>query len=67
MIEHLHKVAQHQEDNKMSEHNLGTVFAPTLIAFPSGMTDLSQEIFLLSFLIKNCKEIFEWGVWNPGA
>ncbi|XP_063708308.1 beta-chimaerin [Culicoides brevitarsis] len=59
MIEHLQKVAEYQEVNKMSEHNLGTVFAPTLIAFPSGMTDLSQEIFLLSFLIRNCKSIFD--------
>uniref|UniRef100_A0A336LRB7 CSON012022 protein n=1 Tax=Culicoides sonorensis TaxID=179676 RepID=A0A336LRB7_CULSO len=59
MIIHLNKVAQHQDVNKMSEHNLGTVFAPTLIAFPSGMTDLSQEIFLLSFLIRNCNEIFD--------
>lgn len=58
MIEHLNKIAGHQDMNKMTEHNLGTVFAPTLVAFPPGLTDLSQEIFMLSFLIRNYKEIF---------
>uniref|UniRef100_A0A1L8DM24 Putative chimaerin n=1 Tax=Nyssomyia neivai TaxID=330878 RepID=A0A1L8DM24_9DIPT len=58
MIEHLNRVASHQNINKMTEYNLATVFAPTLIATPHHLTDLSQEIFMLSFLISNCNRIF---------
>lgn len=58
IIEHLHKVASHQAVNKMNENNLATVFAPTLIATPRYLTDLSQEIFLLSSLIAHCHTVF---------
>lgn len=58
MIEHLNRVASHYAVNKMNEHNLATVFAPTLIATPQHMTDLSQEIFMLSSLITNCQAVF---------
>lgn len=58
MIEHLNKVASHQTINKMTEHNLATVFAPTLIAIPRHLTDLSQEIFMLTSLITHCQAVF---------
>ncbi|GAB0100681.1 Chimaerin [Sergentomyia squamirostris] len=58
IIEHLNRVASHQNINKMTEYNLATVFAPTLIATPHHLTDLSQEIFMLSFLISNCHKVF---------
>lgn len=58
MIEHLNRVASHHAVNKMTEHNLATVFAPTLIATTPHITDLSQEIYLLTQLITNCHVIF---------
>ncbi|XP_030379835.1 N-chimaerin [Scaptodrosophila lebanonensis] len=58
MLEHLKRVASHYAVNKMNEHNLATVFAPTLIATPQHLTNLTEEIFMLSTLITNCKTIF---------
>lgn len=51
-------MASHYAVNKMNEHNLATVFAPTLIATPQHMTNLTEEIFMLSSLITHCKTIF---------
>ncbi|XP_037818493.1 beta-chimaerin [Lucilia sericata] len=58
MMEHLKRVASHYAVNKMNEHNLATVFAPTLIATPQHLTNLTEEIFMLSSLIMNCSLIF---------
>ncbi|KAH8387155.1 hypothetical protein KR093_005065, partial [Drosophila rubida] len=58
MLEHLKRVASHYAVNKMNEHNLATVFAPTLIATPQHMTNLTEEIFMLSSLISHCETIF---------
>lgn len=52
------RVAAQQPVNKMTEHNLATVFAPTLIAIPNHLTDLSQEICMLSTLIANCEAVY---------
>lgn len=54
-----YRVASHQAVNKMTEYNLATIFAPTLIATPPHqLTDMSQEIFVLTNLIKHCQSIF---------
>ncbi|XP_058059508.1 beta-chimaerin isoform X2 [Anopheles bellator] len=58
ILEHLNRIASHHAINKMNEHNLATVFAPTLIATPQHMTDLSQEISMLAALIGHCHAIF---------
>ncbi|KAM7346707.1 rho GTPase activating protein at 5A [Cochliomyia hominivorax] len=58
MMEHLKRVASHFAVNKMNEHNLATVFAPTLIATPQHLTNLTEDIFMLSSLISNCSLIF---------
>lgn len=58
IIQHLKRVANQQVLNKMSPRNLATVFAPTLIESPQQLSDLSQEIALLSFLITNSDAIF---------
>ncbi|CAK1541738.1 unnamed protein product [Leptosia nina] len=58
MVQHLHRVSQHAEINKMSAHNLSTVFAPTLVATPPAITDLSLEIRVLQSLIENCAQIY---------
>lgn len=54
----VHRIASHHAVNKMTEHNLATVFAPTLIATPPQLTDLSQEIFMLSSLIAHCQAVY---------
>lgn len=58
ILEHLNRIASHHAINKMNEHNLATVFAPTLIATPQHMSDLSQEISMLAALIGHCHAIF---------
>ncbi|XP_055638603.1 N-chimaerin [Toxorhynchites rutilus septentrionalis] len=58
ILEHLNRVASYHAINKMNESNLATVFAPTLIATPQHMTDLSQEINMLTSMITNCNAIF---------
>lgn len=52
------RVSSHHAVNKMTEHNIATVFAPTLIATPPHLTDLSQEIFALTSLIMHCQAVF---------
>lgn len=58
ILEHLNRISSHHAINKMNESNLATVFAPTLIETPSHMTDLSQEINMLTALITNCHAVF---------
>ncbi|XP_075983372.1 rho GTPase activating protein at 5A [Anticarsia gemmatalis] len=58
MVQHLHRVAQLADVNKMSAHNLSTVFAPTLVATPPAITDLAFEIRALQALIDNCPQIY---------
>lgn len=58
ILEHLNRIASHHALNKMNESNLATVFAPTLIATPQHMTDLSQEINMLTALIVHCNAVF---------
>lgn len=58
IITFLYRVASHYAVNKMNEHNLATVFAPTLIATPQHLTNLTEEIFMLSSLITHCALIF---------
>lgn len=58
MIQHLYRVSQQAEVNKMSAHNLSTVFAPTLVATPQTITDLSFEIRALQALIENSPIIY---------
>lgn len=52
------RVAQYAEVNKMSAHNLSTVFAPTLVATPPAITDLAFEIRALQALIEYCPQIY---------
>ncbi|GBP00581.1 N-chimaerin [Eumeta japonica] len=58
MVQHLHRVSLQSEVNKMSAHNLSTVFAPTLVATPPAITDLSFEIRALQALIEYCPQIY---------
>ncbi|KAL0818400.1 hypothetical protein ABMA28_008872 [Loxostege sticticalis] len=58
MVQHLHRVSQQAEVNKMSAHNLSTVFAPTLVATPPAITDLAFEIRALQALIEYCPQIY---------
>ncbi|KAF9417389.1 hypothetical protein HW555_005486 [Spodoptera exigua] len=58
MVQHLHRVSQLADVNKMSAHNLSTVFAPTLVATPPAITDLAFEIRALQILIEHCPQIY---------
>ncbi|XP_049879517.1 beta-chimaerin [Pectinophora gossypiella] len=58
MVQHLHRVSQHASENKMSAHNLSTVFAPTLVATPPAISDLAAEIRALQTLIEHCALIY---------
>ncbi|XP_039435095.1 beta-chimaerin [Culex pipiens pallens] len=58
ILEHLNRISSHHAINKMNEQNLATVFAPTLIETPPHMTDLSQEINMLTALITHCNAVF---------
>ncbi|KAG6449749.1 hypothetical protein O3G_MSEX006242 [Manduca sexta] len=58
MVQHLHRVSLQAEVNKMSAHNLSTVFAPTLVATPPAITDLAFEIRALQVLIEYCPQIY---------
>ncbi|XP_068623605.1 beta-chimaerin [Battus philenor] len=58
MVQHLHRVSQLADLNKMSAHNLSTVFAPTLVATPPAITDLAFEIRALQALIEFCPQIY---------
>lgn len=52
------RIASHHAVNKMTEHNIATVFAPTILYTPPHLTDLSQEIFALTNLITHCQSVF---------
>ncbi|XP_071054449.1 beta-chimaerin isoform X1 [Onthophagus taurus] len=62
MIKHLAKVASFSSVNKMTPHNLATVFAPTLIGPPestdSCIPDITCDILMIETLIVNCNKIF---------
>lgn len=59
MANHLRRVTNYQETNKMNETNLATVFAPTLIGTELKIfTDLAQEIHLLTLIIKHNNILF---------
>lgn len=51
VLEHLRKVAEHSEANKMSVENLATIFSPTLFCTGSVPSLPQQQHVLLHFLI----------------
>ncbi|KAJ2747332.1 Rho-type gtpase-activating protein [Coemansia sp. BCRC 34301] len=64
LMTHLKRVADHQQDNKMTPNNLSVVFAPNILHM--GKNDVLQEMAnmsgisrTVSFLIQNADEI--WG------
>ncbi|XP_049818032.1 beta-chimaerin isoform X2 [Aethina tumida] len=63
MMEHLNTVARHSPINKMTESNLATVFAPTLIRrtdlILSDVPDLTSDINLIETMIRHCDSIFK--------
>lgn len=59
------RVASHAAANKMTAHNLATVFAPTLIGpaenAGTALPDMTSDIYLIEMLISYCDEIFADG------
>ncbi|NWV09270.1 GMIP protein, partial [Ptilonorhynchus violaceus] len=65
LVEHLERVAENFQENKMSPNNLGIVFGPTLIRPGSGgagsmscLLDSGYQAQLVEFLIQNRRRIF---------
>lgn len=58
VIQHLFRVSLLAAVNKMSAHNLSTVFAPTLVAVPPAATDLTAEISALQALIEYSRQVY---------
>uniref|UniRef100_A0A803TIP7 GEM interacting protein n=1 Tax=Anolis carolinensis TaxID=28377 RepID=A0A803TIP7_ANOCA len=65
LIAHLYRVAERNEENKMSPNNLGIIFGPTLIRPPfsndvsmSCLVDSVYQSQLVEFLILNYERIF---------
>lgn len=65
LMEHLERVVQHVEANKMTAHNLSTVFAPTLMPAPDlekcfgALPGMTWEIAALESLISHQAKIFQ--------
>lgn len=63
LMEHLHRVMEKQVINKMTAHNLSTVFAPTLMPAPDiskygGLPGMTYEISALEIMISHQQTIF---------
>lgn len=61
MIHHLNRVSLHSAINKMTPHNLATVFAPTLIGPPEVadlLANVTSDINMVETLITHCDELF---------
>ncbi|XP_030645589.1 GEM-interacting protein [Chanos chanos] len=65
MISHLHRVAEHYEENKMSPGNLGIVFGPTFLRpLVSGdmsmlaLLETSYQALLVEFMISHQEQVF---------
>nr|XP_060619848.1 GEM-interacting protein isoform X2 [Anolis sagrei ordinatus] len=65
LIAHLYRVAERNEENKMSPNNLGIIFGPTLIRPPFSndismtcLLDSGYQSQLVEFLILNYERIF---------
>ncbi|XP_069675242.1 beta-chimaerin [Periplaneta americana] len=63
LMEHLNRVVQQQSTNKMTAHNLSTVFAPTLMPAPDltkcgGLPGMTYEISALETMITHQQAIF---------
>ncbi|XP_065166726.1 beta-chimaerin isoform X2 [Atheta coriaria] len=62
VINHLKRVSQHSAINKMTPHNIATVFAPTLIGPPIAQSaiipDMTTDILVVENLIVHCDKVF---------
>lgn len=59
----LFRVVDHESQNKMTAHNVSTVFAPTLMPAPDlskygGLPGMTYEISALEIIISNQQNIF---------
>ncbi|KAM8880718.1 rho GTPase-activating protein 29 isoform 1-T1 [Synchiropus picturatus] len=67
LIEHLHRVTEQSEENKMTASNLGIIFGPTLIkprqadaeVSLSSLVDYPYQALIVELLIKHYEMIFD--------
>ncbi|KAM3593299.1 uncharacterized protein V6R79_009840 [Siganus canaliculatus] len=67
LIEHLHRVTEQSEENKMTASNLGIIFGPTLIkprqadaeVSLSSLVDYPYQALIVELLIRHCHMVFD--------
>ncbi|KAF7667414.1 hypothetical protein LDENG_00062770, partial [Lucifuga dentata] len=67
LIEHLHRVAERSEENKMTASNLGIIFGPTLIkprqadaeVSLSSLVDYPYQALIVELLIRHYEMVFD--------
>ena len=50
--EHLHKVVDHSAENKVTEHDLAVIMAPTLMRAPGGNTTIFKDVHLQQYFVQ---------------
>uniref|UniRef100_A0A3B4AQ02 Rho GTPase-activating protein 29 n=1 Tax=Periophthalmus magnuspinnatus TaxID=409849 RepID=A0A3B4AQ02_9GOBI len=67
LIEHLHRVTEKSEENKMTASNLGIIFGPTLVkprqadadVSLSSLVDYPYQALIVEILIRHCHMVFD--------
>ncbi|XP_034023139.1 LOW QUALITY PROTEIN: rho GTPase-activating protein 29, partial [Thalassophryne amazonica] len=75
LMEHLHRVMEHSEENKMTASNLGIVFGPTLIkprqtdaeVSLSSLVDYPYQALIVELLIRHYQMLFDTPLSHSGG
>jgi hypothetical protein len=61
LIEHLDRIHQHAEHNKMTAHNLAVVFGPNLLRplVESHLMQSAESYAVIQLMIENCSALFD--------
>ncbi|KAG7268014.1 hypothetical protein CRUP_022521 [Coryphaenoides rupestris] len=67
LIEHLHRVSEHAEENKMTASNLGIIFGPTLVkprqadaeVSLSSLVDYPYQALVVELLVRHYQMLFD--------
>ncbi|XP_061778322.1 rho GTPase-activating protein 29 isoform X3 [Nerophis ophidion] len=72
LVEHLYRVTEQSEENKMTARNLGIIFGPTLIkprqtdaeVSLSSLVDYPYQALIVELIIRHCQMIFDTPLSN---
>ncbi|XP_075994136.1 rho GTPase-activating protein 29 isoform X2 [Genypterus blacodes] len=75
LIEHLHRVSQRSEENKMTASNLGIIFGPTLIkpkqadaeVSLSSLVDYPYQALIVELLVRHYEMVFDTALSPLGS